>query len=274
MPSLRDACAAMLVCVTLLGTTRAARPSGKLPSVEQRRAVCVRGPGTELLRAHDGTSSDDGKPAEKQPANVHEGAQEKPLAQGALVAKLGGQSLLGEPLAIISDGKTVLTKDENSACVWETATGRLLRRFSFAPRTIGNEMSAGGSSEGKRLLSLLFGRGIDVQVWDLEKGQPAKTSPIKFKVHAFGSPPATFVPEGDRVAWIDQEDDAIVFWDLKTGKCETLKMTAPGEDYFPARGGQLAFTRDGKKMFLAGKAADPRVASDAQAALQRLGATR
>ena len=189
----------------------------------------------------------DDKPAEKQQSNVNGGVQEKPLAQSALVAKLGGQSLLGEPLAIISDGKAVLTKDENSAYVWETATGKLLRQFSFAPH-VPDQMSAGGANDGKRLVDRHANEGINLRIWDVDKGELIKTSPTKFKY----SPRAFFVPGSDTVAWIDPKDDAFVFWNLESGKCETLKMTAPSEDYFPARSGQLAFTRDGKKMFFAG----------------------
>ena len=194
--------------------------------------------------------SANGKPAEMQPSNVNEEVQENRLPQSALVAKLGGQSLLGEPLAIISDSKAVLTKDKRSAYVWEMSTGKLLRQLVFAHMP--DQMCAGAANDGKRLLDLHFDKGIDLRIWDMEKGRPIKTSPIKFKVNAFASPLAIFVPGSDKLAWIDQVDDAFVFWDLESEKCETLKMTAPSEDYFPARSAQLAFTRDGKKMFLAG----------------------
>lgn len=145
-------------------------------------------------------------------------------------------------LAISPEGRTVaLGGLGESIRLCDSATGRLIRRFSLDPDT--NEvLGVAFSPDGKQLASagVRFGeRAIEprgFEVWDLSSGERTRRAPDEIVLRL------AFSPDGKILATGYKE---IKLWDATTGKeLRRLSATPPGWNSKPLY--SLAFSADGK----------------------------
>ena len=114
-------------------------------------------------------------------------------------------------MAFSPDGKTVFTRDDNAARLWDAATGKLPLQdwydiVAFSP-------------DGRTVLT---GRGNTGQLWDVATGQPlgpALRQPGKIMVVAFSPDGATFAIGSEKVVQIGKlpppvqgKPDQIILW--------------------------------------------------------------
>ncbi|HEV3341000.1 MAG TPA: hypothetical protein VG125_11605, partial [Pirellulales bacterium] len=170
-----------------------------------------------------------------------------PLPDGA-VARIGTTRFRhGDfipSLAFTADGKRVLSYGLDSVHVWDTATGRELRRLSAEPGK--RFVWAGFSPDGKLAATTQFDGGGALKpgpivLWDLTTGR---------KVKALGDAiycPVCFAPDG-RLLAAARYDRVVEIWDADAGKMLASWQAHEGRNTAPF----LAFSGDGKVLMTAG----------------------
>jgi WD40 repeat protein len=165
-----------------------------------------------------------------------------PLPDGA-VARLGTLRLrhgnLIRGLGFLPDGKTLLSADWRSACAWDAATGRLLRRFGDPH---GRQFQDSAFSPDGSLAALTMSDG-EISIWDARTGKNLR----QFKVGRF--PSVIFSPDGKTLAVLD----------LGAGDNQTLRLrdAMSGKELHELLGHQdqihqFVFSQDGKTLISAG----------------------
>jgi RNA polymerase sigma factor (sigma-70 family) len=183
---------------------------------------------------------------EKPPARVD--LFDDPLPDGA-VARIGTTRFRhGDfipSLAFSRDGKWVLSYSLDSLHVWDTATGRELRRLSAEP---GKRFGwADFSADGKLAATTQFDTDGFVNpgpitLWDVITGK---------KVGALGKgvySPVCFSPDGRLVA-VSSYEQVVETWDIRARKKLASWQAHEGRNNAPS----LAFTGDSKVLMTAGR---------------------
>jgi RNA polymerase sigma factor (sigma-70 family) len=160
---------------------------------------------------------------------------------GTLRFRHGGGNICD--LLLTKDGKTLVSNTyygSRTVCVWDMATGKLLRQFpgSFDHRSIG--LSANG-----KLIAV--GQEKAIVLWGLASGK---------EVRRFAQPDATgfaFSPD-DKILAAAGSDPDIHLWEVASGK--SLSKIAWKRS--PTSVAQLAFTPDGKTL-IAGQHFDSKI---------------
>jgi RNA polymerase sigma factor (sigma-70 family) len=193
------------------------------------------------------TASTPPAPADEKP-RARVDLFDDPLPDGA-VARIGTTRFRhGDfipSLAFTADGKRVLSYGLDSLYVWDTATGRELRRISAEP---GKRFHwAGFSPDGKLAATTQF--DIDgfvnpgpITLWDLTTGT---------KVGALGKAiysPVCFSPDG-RLLAVSSYEQVVEIWDVHARKKLASWRAHECRNNAPS----LAFTGDGKVLMTAGR---------------------
>jgi WD40 repeat protein len=149
-------------------------------------------------------------------------------------------------VAVSTDGSRVLTTSNNMALVWETHTGRVLRRLqhdetvtdgSFDPS--GKYVVIRSGEVGKMYPS--DRTGTTAWVWNLETGQLQLTVG-----HDDALNTAEFSPKGQLLATAS-EDNTVEIWDVEAAdRRYTLEHDGPVSDASFSPDGQLLVTASGK----------------------------
>ncbi len=151
------------------------------------------------------------------------------LRLGTLRFRHGGGFI--HRLLLTPDGKTLVSSDERGArtvCVWDLATGKLLRQF---PGTY-QENNIALSADGK-LLAIAQSKAV--VVWELASGKEVR----RFAQRSANA--AAFSPDGKMLAAAGTRYTGIHLWNLATGKKITQFRDPKGANL-------LAFTPDGKTL--------------------------
>jgi WD40 repeat protein len=168
-------------------------------------------------------------------------AQRDPPVPAGVLARLGSTRLRHaetvKDLAFLPDGKTLVAADPGSIRLWDTATGREVRRLGN-----GNVHSISLSADGKRLAASPQTSG-PFRVWDVPTGRLVRTID--------GPDWSTVVlsPDSKRLASIGANtrrsglDSVVHVWDVATGrKAHTL-------DRHTGIVWSLAFSPDGTRLY-------------------------
>lgn len=128
---------------------------------------------------------------------------------GGLVRVLPGASHAWKGLAYSPDGsRLAVAESTQPICVWDTATGRLLR--AFGGHADGVVSTIAYSPDGTRLAS--SGLSHVVEIWDAETGEPS----LILRGHADQVRNVAFSPDGSRL--VSAGDDRTVrVWDARSG---------------------------------------------------------
>jgi len=223
LPKLKTAMALFLV-LGMLGTGAAA--------VSYRVSAAQQAEARQASAKPAAKAQGQPKPVENDEARIDRYGD--PLPRGA-VRRLGSIHFrqAGGIRSIIpcADGKRLVSTSfygDRKICVWELATGKLLRRF---PGTF-EEKGIALSPDGKTLAGA---KGEAIQLWDLATGKELR----QFKGHRNGADGFAFSADGKTLASAGFSD-AVRLWDIATGK-------QIGE--LPSkRHTVLAFTPDGKTL--------------------------
>jgi RNA polymerase sigma factor (sigma-70 family) len=143
------------------------------------------------------------------------------------------QDLNAGGLALSRDGRLLAVSnfDENAVCLYERATGKLVRKLP-TERGEGNELAF--SPDGRWLSGVGSSHGI-IRVWDVSGGRTVLH--LKYQSVSY-SLACAFSPEGRRFA--AAEHGVVRFWDTATwGEQSTLEAFAPMG---------LAFSPDGRTL--------------------------
>ena len=155
-----------------------------------------------------------------------------PLPPGA-IARLGTVRFRhGEVvnfIALSPDGKRCVSADWSVVCVWETATGKLLRRVGGDFGTNLRGMSL--SPDGKNVVTLT--QEGNVTVWDPESGRELR----RFACDRFSG--MKLAPDGRTLATVTET--AVRLWDAATGK--ELRQWAAADKVLT-----FAFAADGRTL--------------------------
>jgi WD40 repeat protein len=139
-------------------------------------------------------------------------------------------------LGSTADGKTLVTSGKcGRVCVWDRATGMLLRTFQHPRRDVASGISPDGS--------LVAGAGMyDVLVWETATGKERK----RWELPGSGNGCALFINNGQTLVTWDWRSDCLL-WDVAGGKL--LDKLADQQ-----RGGlkDIALSPDGKTLATAG----------------------
>jgi RNA polymerase sigma factor (sigma-70 family) len=173
-----------------------------------------------------------------------------PLPAGAL-ARMGtvrGRHPMGiNFLAFAPDGKTVVSFSQDLVLrVWDSATGREVRRFRPAPADLGGRdarfsFHVALSPDGKTLAAT----GLDtfIHLWDTATGKELRTT-----AEAKNPAAVFFSPDGKTLISRSTGGHQVQVWDLATGK-ETLTIEkAPQRSGAPFGLAEMAVSPDGKTL--------------------------
>jgi RNA polymerase sigma factor (sigma-70 family) len=152
---------------------------------------------------------------EAKPASARDDEPGEPLPAGVL-ARLGSTRLRHSDsvldVAFLPDGKSLIAADRSSIRVWDSGTGRELRRFGD-----GNVKSVSLSADRKRLAAAPESSG-PYRIWEVATGK---------LVRAIGGPlwgTIVLSPNGKRLASIGANlrrsglDSLVHLWDVDTGR--------------------------------------------------------
>ena len=118
-------------------------------------------------------------------------------------------------LLLTPDGKTLVSNSnyywQHAVCVWEMASGRLLRQFANYDLNYAESWIA-LSADGRMVA---VSRGEEVSLWDHASGE--RVHILKGEKVGYGFAGLAFAPDGKTLAARDQSG-TIHFWDLSTGK--------------------------------------------------------
>ena len=158
------------------------------------------------------------------------------------VRRFEGHHSVVSRVALSADGQRALSTssgygDDNSIHVWDTATGRELRRLDG-----GRVYSLTLSADGRRALT---GSHNGITLWDLDSGEALQQmkadTPFAPSVYA-----VSFSPDGKQALW-GAWDGTVRVWDLATGQ-ELRKMQASANHVMSvafAPGGRLGASGSG-----------------------------
>src|SRR5262249_22313088 len=162
-----------------------------------------------------------------------------PLPEGA-VARLGtlrfrhGGGHVNR-LLISPDGKTLISKSyygDRTVCVWELATGKLLRQF---PGHWAENGAVALSPDGKELA---IGQDAVIHFYDLNSGHELR----QIKSPLGGTEGLAFSPDGKLLA-SGHERQTVIFWDLSSTGREWGRLAAKHNSLT-----MLTFSPDGKTL--------------------------
>jgi RNA polymerase sigma factor (sigma-70 family) len=183
------------------------------------------------------------RPQTASAARAPTDAADAPLPAGVLT-RLGSTRLRhGDrvvDLAFLPDGKTLAAADKGSIRLWDTATGREVRRFGD-----GTLKSMSLSADGKRLASSPEHFG-PFRVWDVRTGRLVRT------IDGPNWSTVVLSPDGKRLAAISANaqrsglGSAVHLWDVDTG--QKLHHLDKHTDI----AWSLAFSPDGKRLYSGG----------------------
>jgi RNA polymerase sigma factor (sigma-70 family) len=139
--------------------------------------------------------------------------QGDPLPDGVL-ARMGSGRLRHawlRAMSFSSDGKTLVSAGQDGLRLWDTATGKLLRRFDVGQ---GNQQTSFRRTDNSIIYAFLDDKRIvTVQVVDAATGQVRRRVRIKDEAHVANP---TLSPDGKQVAVVRQNE--IRLYDTATGE--------------------------------------------------------
>jgi WD40 repeat protein len=140
----------------------------------------------------------------------------------------------GVTLALSADGKRLVTASGRNVRVWETATGKQLRRLGSTTTTTSWFTPVVFSPDGKYLAS---SGGTTVYLWDVATGRAVRT----FRPVSQWANSLAFSPDGKYLA-IGRADKSLRLWEVGTGR---MVREFKGHTRNIA---SLAFSPDGKML--------------------------
>lgn len=161
-----------------------------------------------------------------------------PLPEGAVTRigtlrfRQGGGKI--NRLLLTPDGSTLISKSfygERAVCVWDAATGRLLRQF---PGHHEENRAVALSPDGK---TLAIGQDNIIHFHDLASGREVR----QLKSSLSETSGLAFSPDGKMLA-SGHAGTAVLLWDLATGKVQTQLKTRLNRSLL------LEFSPDGKRL--------------------------
>jgi WD40 repeat protein len=192
-----------------------------------------------------------------------------PLPQGASV-RLGTTRMRhGEPVGLVKflpDGKSMLTvAGDGVARVWDSATGKEIRRFRLIPEqaadnmmmagmmwmggamVVGRQMNLQGMavSEDGKLLSVVS-NDASLHIWDTVAGK--ELGKIDNIYADGGLSEAMFTPDGKQLAVRGYDSTTRLFEVATAKKIRQIGKRPDGNNNVYYGGGGMAFTPDGKTM--------------------------
>ena len=166
-----------------------------------------------------------------------------PLPPGA-VLRLGTMRLrYAACMAFSPDGKVVATAQRHTVHLWDTATGKQLRRFT-TPRSMEWAHTVAVSPDGRKV-AVLGNFGLDVVVWQVDKENPLFTAHIEREGPVHQMVMARIVFSADSKTLYTGNDRTVHAWDAATGK-QTHRFQHNADTNV------LVFSRDGKRFATAG----------------------
>ncbi len=147
---------------------------------------------------------------------------------------------------VAPDGGRVLTVGRSSLTTWDGATGRRLRAFDVPHHVSGNAPPS-QSPDGRVALTLEGEwERARMALWDVAAGARLHTlEPPNVNAHTS----TAFSPDSAVLAsWHAGKEAVVRLWDVRTGK--ELRSFKDGGAGWP---GHLAFTADGKTLFVSGR---------------------
>jgi WD40 repeat protein len=169
-----------------------------------------------------------------------------PLPDGA-VARMGtvrflhGGSVYG--LGISADGKTIASQNATTMAVWDTATGKELRRFAS---------SCGAICPDGKTVAVANGDSRTILLRDAATGRIVRSFQGRHRVFGLAVSPDGRMLAGNILAnnGPQGEADTIQLWDIATG--QKLRPVRAGwtwnDAFFSGCAQTLAFTSDGKTL--------------------------
>jgi RNA polymerase sigma factor (sigma-70 family) len=117
------------------------------------------------------------------------------------------------------DGRTIISDGDGHLCLWDAATGKLLRQFARSNSSLIDPTVL--LPDGKTMVFLIIGQGITdaVQVWDLDKGQEKWTTPLPvFRARSPDHFPWSALSGDGRLAAVRNAPEHIRVFEIDAGK--------------------------------------------------------
>jgi WD40 repeat protein len=175
-------------------------------------------------------------PKKSEPARVD--CFGDPLPPGA-VARLGTARLRGHCMALSADGKLVATAGSDCIHLWDTTTGKRVRRLRV-PAAMHGEDALTFSPDSRKLASIGYG-GTEIVVWQVDRPDPLFTASVKDGGSGTMTYGIVFSPDSKTL--YTGNSQSVYAWDARTGRQTYRFLHTREKDTFT----EVVFARDGKR---------------------------